>query len=64
MIRRCDNHYSLASIGMQSFKDSESVVKWYVLGVCISATLIAKKVALSGSEVLIFSTLELREYSV
>ena len=43
MIRSCDNHYSLASIGLQSFKDSESVVKWHVLGVCIIATLIAKK---------------------
>ena len=63
MIRRCDNHYSLASIGLQSFKDSDSVVKWHVLGVCIIATLIAKKVALSRSEVSIFSTLEFREYS-
>ena len=43
MIRRCDNHYSLALIGFQSYKDLESVVKWHVLGVCIIATLIAKK---------------------
>ena len=27
VIRRCDNHYSLAPIGFQTFEDSESVVK-------------------------------------
>ena len=43
VIRRCDNHYSLALIGLQSYKDSESMVKWHVLGVCIIATLFAKK---------------------
>ena len=48
MIRRCDNHYSLALIGLQFYKDSESVLKWHVLGVCI------ENVGLSRSEVLIF----------
>ena len=43
MICRCDNHYSLAPIGLQSFKDSKSVAKKHVLGVRIIATLIAKK---------------------
>ena len=43
MIRRYDNHYSLALIGLQIYKDSESMVKWHVLGVCIIATLFAKK---------------------
>ena len=43
VIRRCDNHYSLALIGLQSYKDSESMVKWHVLGVCIIATLFDKK---------------------
>ena len=43
VIRRCDNHYSSALIVLQSFKDSESMVKWHVLGVCIIATLYAKK---------------------
>ena len=62
MIRRCDNHYSLESIGLQSLKDSESEVKWHVLGVCIIATLIAiRKVGLSRSEVLIFGSVELRD---
>ena len=61
MIRRCDNHFSLAHKGFQSYKDSESVVKWHVLGVCIIATLIAKKVGLSRSDVLKFGSLELRE---
>ena len=35
MIRRCDKHYSLALIGLQSYEDSESMVKWHVLGVCV-----------------------------
>ena len=39
--RRRDNHYSLAPIGLQGYKYSESVVKWHVIGVCIIATLIA-----------------------
>ena len=43
VIHRCDNHYSLGLIGLQSYKDSESMVKWHVLGVCIIATLFAKK---------------------
>ena len=43
VIRRCDNHYSLALIGLQSYKSSESMIKWHVLGVCIIATLFAKK---------------------
>ena len=43
VIRRCDNHYSLAFIGLQRYKDSESMVKWHVLEVCIIATLFAKK---------------------
>ena len=63
MIRRCDNHYSLALIGLQSYKDSESMVKWHVLGVCIIATLFAKeKMGLSRSEVYVFCSLELRDY--
>ena len=41
MIRRCDKHYSLAPIGFESYKDTESVFKWHVLGFCIIATLIA-----------------------
>ena len=41
VIGRCDNHYSLAPIELQTFKDSESVVKWHLLGVCIIATLFA-----------------------
>ena len=62
MIGRWDNHFTLAPIGLQSFEASESVVKWHVLGVSIIATLIAiRKVGLSGSEVLIFASLELRE---
>ena len=62
MIGRCDNHYTLAPIGLQSFEASELVVKWYVLGVSIIATLNAiKKVGLSRSEVLIFASLELRD---
>ena len=64
MIRRCDKHNFLAPIGLQNYKNSESVVKLHVLGVRIIATLIAiEKVGLSRSEVSIFSTLELREYS-
>ena len=63
VIRRCDNHYSLALIGLLSYKDSESNVNWHVLGVCIIPTLIAiEKVVLSRSEVLLFGSLELREY--
>ena len=63
MIRRCDNHYSLAPMALQIYKDSESVVKWHVLGVCIIATLNAiEKVGLSRPEALIFGSLELREY--
>ena len=63
MIRRCDKRYSLAPIGLQSYKSSESVVKLLVLGVCIIATLIAiEKVGLLRSEVLVFGSLELREY--
>ena len=55
VIRRCDNHYSLALIGLQSYKDSESMVKWHVLGVCIIATQFAKeKMGLSRSEVQFF----------
>ena len=62
VIGRYDNHYTLAPIGLKSFEASESVVKWHVLGVCIIATLIARrKVGLSRSEVLIFGSLELRE---
>ena len=62
MIRRCDKHYSLTLIGLQSYKSSESVVKLHVLGVCIIATLIAiEKVGLLRSEVLIFGSLELCE---
>ena len=65
MIRRCDKHYSLTLIGLQNYKNLESVVKLHVLGVRIIATLIAiEKVGLSRSEVSIFSTLELREYSL
>ena len=60
-----DNHYSLAPIGFQTFKDSESVVKWHVLRVCIIPTVIAiEKVGLSRSEVLILGSLELHEYSL
>ena len=63
MIRRCDKRYSLAPIGLQSCKSSKSVVKLLVLGVCIIATLIAiEKVGLLRSEVLVFGSLELREY--
>ena len=62
VIRRYDNHYSLALIGLQIYKDSESMVKWHVLGVCIIATLFAKKMGLSRSEVFLFGSLELREY--
>ena len=62
VIRRCDNQYSLALIGLQRYKDSESMVKWHVLGVCIIATLFDKKMGLSRSEVLLFGSLELREY--
>ena len=52
MVRRCDNHYSLAPMALQIYKDSESMVKWQFLGVCIIPTLIAiEKVVLSRSEV-------------
>ena len=65
MIHRCVNHYSLATIVSQSYKDWESVVKWHVLRVCIIATVIAiEKVGLSRSEVLILGSLELRDYSL
>ena len=57
-----DNHFTFAPKGLQSFEASESVVKWHVLGVSIIVTLLAiRKVGLSGSEVLIFASLELRE---
>ena len=63
MIRRCDKHNFLAPIGLQNYKNSESVVKLLVLGVCNIATLIAiEKVGLLRSEVLVFGSLELREY--
>ena len=39
--RRRDNDYSLAPIGLQGYKDLQSMVKWHVIGVCIIATLIA-----------------------
>ena len=62
MIGRCDNHYSLAPIGLQSFEASDLVVKWHLLGVSIIATLTAiRKVSLLRSEVLIFGSLDLHE---
>ena len=52
VLGRCDNRYSMAPIRLQRFLDSESVVKWHLLTVCIIETLFAiEKVGSSRSEV-------------
>ena len=41
VLGRCDNHYTMAPIRWHRFLDSESVVKWHLLKVCIIETLFA-----------------------
>ena len=41
VLGRCDNHYTMAPIRLHRFLDSESVVKWHLLIVCIIETLFA-----------------------
>ena len=43
VLGRCDNQYTMASMSFYRFQDSESVVKWHLLGVFIVATLFAKE---------------------
>ena len=41
VLGRCDNHYTMAPISLQRFLESESMVKWHLLIVCIIETLFA-----------------------
>ena len=41
VLGRCDNQYTMAPMSFHRFPDSESVVKWHLLGVFIIASLFA-----------------------